>query len=117
MCVIAVRGERLALTRLEIGTADASPGAPQEEVLQLQAIDEEGRFALAVFFDIEDMDAAMAELDAAHARLEERHSRPPLENAASRLHRRLWTHFLTREWEALAETMTDDAYVEITVRS
>lgn len=109
VAVIAIRGERLALTRLEIAAEDASPGAPQEEVLELQVINEEGRFELGVFFDVEDMDTAMAELDAAHARLQER---PPLENAASRLHRRLWTHFLRREWEALAETMTDDAYVE-----
>jgi class 3 adenylate cyclase len=109
VAVIAVRGERLALTRLEIAAEDASPGAPQEEVLELQVINAEGRFELGVFFDPEDIDVAMAELDAAHAKLQER---PPLENAASRLHRRLWTHFLTREWEALAETMTDDAYVE-----
>ena len=31
MPVVAVRGERLALTRLELGTEDESPGAPHEE--------------------------------------------------------------------------------------
>ena len=68
--VVAVRGERLALTRLEVGTADASPGAPQDEMLQLFGLDDDGRIALQVWFDIEDIDAAIAELDAAHARFE-----------------------------------------------
>ena len=31
--VIAVRGERLALARMTLGTADMSPGAPQDEFL------------------------------------------------------------------------------------
>ena len=66
--VIAVRGERLALTRLEVGTADVSPGAPRDELLELFGLDEEGRIALQVSFDVEDIDAAIAELDAAHAR-------------------------------------------------
>ena len=38
-------------------------------MLQLYGLDEEGRIALQVWFDIEDIDAAIAELDAAHARL------------------------------------------------
>ena len=32
---VAVRGERLALIRLEVGTAESSPGAPRDEMLQL----------------------------------------------------------------------------------
>ena len=75
--IIAVRGERLALTRLEIGTDDVSPGAPHDEMLQLIGLDEGGRVALEVFFDIEDVDAAIAELDAAHARFEEVQPRAP----------------------------------------
>ena len=69
--VIAVRGERLALARVTLGTADVSPGAPQDEFLQLYGVDEEGRIALQIWFDLEDMDAAIAELDALHARFEE----------------------------------------------
>ena len=83
--VIAVRGERLALARMTLGTADVSPGAPQDEFLQVYGVDEEGRIALQIWFDLEDMDAAIAELDALHARFED--ERPParrLENAASR---------------------------------
>ena len=68
---VAVRGERLALVRLEAATADSSPGAPQDEMLQVVGLDDEGRIARQVWFDIEDIDAAIAELDAAHARLEE----------------------------------------------
>ena len=75
--VIAVRGERLALARVEMGTADVSPGAPQDEFLQVYGIDEEGRIALQIWFDLEDMDAAMAELDAVHARFEEERSQAP----------------------------------------
>ena len=72
--VIAVRGERLALARMTLGTADVSPGAPQDEFLQLYGVDEEGRIALQIWFDLEDMDAAIAELDALHARFEEERS-------------------------------------------
>ena len=60
-----MRGERLAVFRLEVGTADPSPGAPHDEMLQLIGLDEEGRIALEVSFDVEDVDAAIAELDAA----------------------------------------------------
>ena len=43
-------------------------------MLQLFGLDEDGRIALHVWFDIEDIDAAVAELDAAHARFEELHA-------------------------------------------
>ncbi len=36
----------------------------------LYGVDEEGRVALQIWFDLEDMDAAIAELDAVHARFE-----------------------------------------------
>ena len=109
--VIAVRGEHLALTRIELGTDDASPGAPHEEFLGLWGLDENGRIALQVFFDIEDIDAAMAELDAAHARLEE-HLRAPLENAASRADARLNALFADRTWDEISAMFTDDIRVE-----
>ena len=82
--VVAVRGERLALTRAEVGTADVSPGRPRTRCCSYSASTTEGRIALQVWFDVEDIDAAMAELDAAHARFEERRPRRQLENAASR---------------------------------
>ena len=98
---IAVRGERLALTRLEVGYQDTTPGAPRDEALILYGLDENGRIALHVFFDLDDMDAAMAELDAAHARLEERQPRAPLENAASRAEDRLSRCLPTRRWDEI----------------
>ena len=54
---LAVRGERLALSRLEMGTTDLSSGAPQDEMLQVFGLDEDGRIALQVKFDVEDIDA------------------------------------------------------------
>lgn len=110
--VVAVRGERLALTRLELGTADVSPGAPQVEVLQLFGLDDAGRIALQVSYDVEDIDAAMAELNAAHARFEERPQLRRLENTASQVFGRLNADFSSGDWaamaNALAQNMVDD---------
>ncbi len=113
LLTVAVRGERLALTRLEIGSADPSPGAPRDESYQLCGIDNDGRIALLIYFDLEDIDAAMAELDAAHARFGETRPRAPLKNAASRVLDRYFADFAAHEWDAMAETlavdfMTDD---------
>ena len=57
-------------------------------------IDDEGRIALQVWFDIEDIDAAIAELDTAHARFEnERPAASRLDNAANRVVERYLSHF------------------------
>jgi DNA-binding SARP family transcriptional activator len=111
--IIAVRGERLALTRFEIGSDDMSPGAPHDEMLQLIGLDEAGRVALEVFFDIEDIDAATAELDAQHSRFENQqpHARR-LENAASQLIERLLACFVIRDWDTFAEVLADDISTE-----
>lgn len=90
---IAVRGEHLALFRLEVGTEDVSPGAPQDEMLQLIGLDKEGRIAWLVWFDVDDVDAATAELDAAYARIGERHPRARLENRASRVEAQCYALF------------------------
>ncbi|WP_280523836.1 BTAD domain-containing putative transcriptional regulator [Mycobacterium paraintracellulare] len=105
--VVAVRGERLALTRLEVGPADQSPGAPRDEWLQLYGLDQEGRIALHVFFDLEDMDAALAELDATQARFETEHPRARLENAATRVYERFWSHFAARDWAAVGTIVSE----------
>ncbi|MFZ0715838.1 BTAD domain-containing putative transcriptional regulator [Mycobacterium sp.] len=111
---IAVRGERLALARLLVGTADASPGAPQDEFLQIYGIDEQGRIFLQIFFDLEDMEAAIGELDAAHARFEDeaRLRVPRLENAASHSADRYMAHFAARDWDAVAKVLADDLLVD-----
>ena len=41
-------------------------GAPIDEFLQVYGIDEQGRVTLQIWFDVDDMDAAIAELDALH---------------------------------------------------
>ncbi len=106
--VIAVRGEHLALARVALGTVDASPGAPQDEFLQLYGVDEEGRIALQIWFDVEDMDAAIAELDAVHARFEEERSQTRhLENTATRVFERVWSQFAAGDWNALAEAVSE----------
>lgn len=110
--VIAVRGERLALARLRVGTADESQGAPYDEFLNLYGIDEDGRVALQVWFDIEDVDAAMAELDAAQARFEEQDRRPPVENAASRVDDLLNTLFAKRRWDEIAALFADNVRLD-----
>ncbi|MEB3979898.1 BTAD domain-containing putative transcriptional regulator [Mycobacterium sp. 663a-19] len=107
--VIAVRGEHLALAHLVVGSNDVSPGAPRDEFLSLNGIDESGRIAQQVWFDVEDMDAAIAELDAAYARFEAEH--PParrLESAATRVYERLHAYFKARDWDAIAKLLTDD---------
>ncbi|MGN6337233.1 BTAD domain-containing putative transcriptional regulator, partial [Mycobacterium sp.] len=111
--VIAVRGDRLALTRLELGTADTSPGAPRDELLQLYGIDIEGRIALHVFFDVDDMDAAVAELDAAHAQFGDEQRKPRrLENAATRADDRAIAYFASRCWDEMAALFVDDIRVD-----
>ncbi|MEY2433000.1 MAG: hypothetical protein QOC92_2725, partial [Acidimicrobiaceae bacterium] len=110
--VLAVRGERLALTRSELGTEDESPGAPQVELLRLFGLDEGGRIAILVALDIDDIEAAIAELDAAHARLEEPQPRPSLENAASGAENRLNGLFAESRWDEIEAVVADDVRVE-----
>ena len=110
---IAVRGERLALSRLKVGTGDASPGAPIDEILQVYGIDEQGRVAMQIWFDLEDMDAAMAELDAAHARFEaERPPVPHLDNACVRVVGRLWDAFDREAWDEVEQQFATEIAAE-----
>ena len=110
--VVAMRGQRLALTRTEVRTADVSPGAPQDEMLRLIGLDEEGRIALQMWFDVEDMDAAVAELDAMHARFDEVQPRVPLENGASRADDRLNALAADKRWDEFSALLADDIRVE-----
>ncbi|KLO28530.1 hypothetical protein ABW16_12645 [Mycolicibacter heraklionensis] len=111
--IVAVRGERLALARVIVGTPDASPGAPHDELLQVYGIDEEGRIALQVWFDLEDMDAAIAELDALQARFADKRSRTRhLENKAALVVERFYPHFAARDWEAIAQAAAEDYLID-----
>ncbi len=107
--VLVVRGERLALVRLVSSRQDVSPGAPQMDLLQLFGLDEEGRIALQVWFDVEDVDAAIAELDSEYARSEAQNPQVgKLENAATQSIERFLRCQADGEWLAIAQMYADD---------
>jgi DNA-binding SARP family transcriptional activator len=110
--VIAVRGERLALAQTVLGTADVSAGAPRDEFLQLYGIDDQGRIAMQMWFDVDDMDAALAELDALHARFEHQPGARRPENAASRQYERFKARYAARDWRGMTEIIADDFWSE-----
>ncbi|MGE5695998.1 MAG: BTAD domain-containing putative transcriptional regulator, partial [Candidatus Sericytochromatia bacterium] len=110
--VIATRGDRHALTRVEVGTTGDRPGAPRDQLLHVVGLDDEGRIALQVWFDIEDIDAAMAELDAQYARLEHLPNRVRLENAATRVNDRIDALFAESRWDQIGELLADEFRVE-----
>ena len=62
--VIATRGERLALSRIRLSGRDQRPEAFHTEVLDVVEIDADDRIAAHIVFDLDDIDAAFAELDA-----------------------------------------------------
>ena len=62
--VIATRGERLVLSRIRFSSRDQQPEAFHTEVLGIVEIDADERIAAHVVFDLDDIDAAFAELDA-----------------------------------------------------
>lgn len=111
--MIAARGERLALSHMITTMPDASPGAPVDELLQVYGIDEEGRVALQIWFDVDDMDAAIAELDALHARFEEedKHVRR-LENKAALVIEQFYPNFAARDWDAIAEAAAENYVID-----
>lgn len=110
--IVAVRGERLALARVILGTVDQSPGAPQDEVLQVFGIDEDGRIALQIWFDADDMDAALAELDSLHARFEDERPRVSLANAATRADDRLITLSLANRLDEIGALFTENTRLD-----
>ena len=60
--VIAIRGERLVLARVRISAA--TPRRFNDDALNVVEIDTDDRIAAVVVFDLDDFDAAIAELDA-----------------------------------------------------
>ena len=61
---IAIRGERLALGRVQHSAGDEGPEAFHSDLLDLVEIDADDRIVANVLFDVDDIDAAFAELDA-----------------------------------------------------
>ncbi len=64
LVVIATRGERLALARARVQGGDQQAEAFGLEMLNLVEIDTDKRLSAGISFDIDDIDAAFAELDA-----------------------------------------------------
>ena len=62
--VIAIRGDRLALSRNRFSGRDQRPEAFRSEAVCIIEIDNDGRIVARVSFDPDDIDAAFAELDA-----------------------------------------------------
>jgi len=62
--LIATRGERLALGRARFSGRDLGPEAFHIEVLGIVEINADNQITARVFFDLDDIDAAFAELDA-----------------------------------------------------
>ncbi len=103
--VIAVRGERIALARLEVRTADESLGAPHDEVLQLLCLDDTGRIARQVFFDSDDLGTAVAELD---AWFEKEQPRRRLDNAAIRAGDRMTELVTGGRWDEVGALFAEN---------
>ena len=61
---IATRGERLALTRCRYSHSDEDSEAFRADLLGIIEINADGRIEAWATFDLEDFDAAIAELDA-----------------------------------------------------
>nr|WP_231988819.1 BTAD domain-containing putative transcriptional regulator [Mycobacterium sp. 1274761.0] len=110
--IVAVRGERLALVELEVGTEDLDSGAPRDKLLELYGLNEAGQIALHVFFDVEDKDAAIAELEAIHTRFAAEHEREPHENACVRALRRFDAAVLSGNWTEVVSLFAPDFAVE-----
>ena len=62
--VIATRGSRLALLRLEFSASDSGSEAFVTDMLAIEEIDDQERIVANVVFDSGDLDSAFAELDA-----------------------------------------------------
>lgn len=103
--LLATRGERLSLTRTRFEAEVADGGGPLafDDHLSLAELDAEGRIVAFVTFDLEDEDAAYAELDARYDVLEaELHPRMTAVRVAQR------RPYLDRDWEAFASTYARD---------
>jgi hypothetical protein len=105
--VLATRGERLSLRRVLWSGAGSAVGPSEIEFLQVDEVDADGNFVANVTLDLDDLEAAYAELDgrfatgeaAAHARTWE-------------VSVRIWRAIAARDWERLASGCAPDLTVE-----
>jgi ketosteroid isomerase-like protein len=103
--VLATRGDRLALARATWEGSDDVVGASRIEWLEIVELDAGGSFVAMAVFDVEDVEAAYAELDARYNAGE----------AAGFVHRvagqAFRDAFVARDWEAFTRVLTDDVVV------
>ena len=103
--LLATRGERLALSRTHFEGEGTSGGGAFDvgDVLDLAEIDAEGRIVANLLFDLEDEDAAYAELDARFDALEAAlHPHATAARIAQRI------PYRDRDWVAFAATHAPD---------
>jgi ketosteroid isomerase-like protein len=103
IAVLATRGERLALARVlgEMGAGDV--GASEIESLMLYEMDARGARKALIRFDLDDLDAAYAELDARFDAGEA--AACPRARATMRATTRAW---LDRDWDATLRLCAPD---------
>jgi ketosteroid isomerase-like protein len=102
---LATRGNRLALCRMRWTGSGSEVGPSEHEWLDLFEVDEEVQSVVHVTFDLDDLDAAFAELDARY---------DAGEGAATRqtpITRAFLRAFAARDWDALAATLAPDLVV------
>ncbi len=78
---------------------------PSGEMIQVLTV-EGDRISRCEIFDEADLDAALARFEQLHPQA------PRLENAASQVGQRFMTYFATRDWDAYAEILSDDVWIE-----
>ncbi len=101
--IVAVRGERLALSRMLTRTA-AGDESPR---LSVNELDSDGRMTRSVLFDEDDLVAALAELDDWYLTGEDagiaEAIRPAVEHLAA---------FHARDWDPIADSMRDTVVID-----
>jgi class 3 adenylate cyclase/tetratricopeptide (TPR) repeat protein len=105
MTPIATRGERLALGRaLYEGNVDASGGALEIEYLAVGEVDADGLAVAILHFDLDDLDAAYAELDRRYAAGEGGSESCFFATTAGTIK--------SRDWEAFGALLADEIVTE-----
>jgi hypothetical protein len=103
--VVAVRGDRLALTRQHWTGTNAEGGTYETHTLHLAEIDSDGRMSAFIYFDDDDLDAAFDELD---DRYEAGEARDRGVREEFRLARELLQAINERDWPAAEQMLAED---------
>jgi hypothetical protein len=112
--LIATRGERLSLHRLSFAASGADGGGrlAYDEHLSIAEVSADGRFLAFVIFDLDDLDAAYAELDARYDAGDARHhpkaAPQRFANAASASADAVSACMLAHDWRGFAACFSDD---------